>query len=251
MRPAARAGWAGIGLPQLGLPEPPLTQGLSPVLNETQHVLLAKVLETGALSGGLTLVRGPRPRRGGAGPELWGPVNLGWAPLTTSYPVLPGGESSGTECPMAGAQGRVPATHAAGEQLGLRGTHLGPAGGVWPRATGGHRSGVLGARGPELHVCTLCLPRTAAEAQPALLVLAGQSSGPAGCREPNPAMWQLKAWKLGKANKCRPRKNGSPNFWGSYIWGGGGMRMVHPQDRARGGQEQALFHGPTRARPRG
>lgn len=37
----------------------PLTQGLSPVLSATQHVLLAEVLEMGALSGAFKLVSGP------------------------------------------------------------------------------------------------------------------------------------------------------------------------------------------------
>lgn len=50
---------AGMWASLAGLPEPPLTQGLSPVLSATQHVLLAEALEMGALSGAFKLVSGP------------------------------------------------------------------------------------------------------------------------------------------------------------------------------------------------
>lgn len=46
-----------MGLPQLAFLEPQL-HGLSAALSETQHVLLAEVLETEALPGSLKLVRG-------------------------------------------------------------------------------------------------------------------------------------------------------------------------------------------------
>ncbi|XP_064332833.1 gasdermin-D isoform X1 [Camelus dromedarius] len=215
-----------------GLSEEPCGQllgGLGQVLQD-EHALeaLEELLERGLCGGQVEPQDGPvgaileclvLPSRQ-LEEELAGPVSylLG---------ALAGAEPFGAEFPVAGAQGCVPATRAPGEQLGRRGTLLGPARGVRPSATGRRPPGVLGAGSPMLHICTVRLPRPAVEAEPALLaglpvcplvgtaVLAGQVSCPPSSQEPNPAMWVAhhKAWELGKVNKCvEQRKDGSLSF---------------------------------------
>lgn len=73
-------GWDGA--PPAGLPEP-LLHGLSTALSETQHVLLAKALESGALPEWVKLVRGRAWREEGlglwCGPAASGRGQCGWA----------------------------------------------------------------------------------------------------------------------------------------------------------------------------
>lgn len=73
-------GWDGA--PPAGLPEP-LLHGLSAALSETQHVLLAKALESGALPEWVKLVRGRAWREEGlglwCGPAASGRGQCGWA----------------------------------------------------------------------------------------------------------------------------------------------------------------------------
>lgn len=136
-----------------------------------------------------------------------------------SHPVLAGAERFGAEHPLAGAQGCVPATRTPGEQLGPRGTCLGPAGGMRPGGAGGRSPGVLGARGPGPHVCTLCLPDAAARPEPGLLLglswpcSPGQLSRGSGAQA-HPA-----------ANRARP--GAPPSLWPAHPGAGSWGKSIH------------------------
>lgn len=123
-----------------------------------------------------------------------------------SHRVLAGAERFGAEHPLAGAQGCVPAARTPGEQLGPRGTCLGPAGGMRPGGAGGRSPGVLGARGPGPHVCTLRLPDAAARPEPGLLLGLSWPCSPA-------------------ANRARP--GAPPSLWPAHPGAGSWGKSIH------------------------